>query len=168
MRPRTLVLVMFGILTASVLIRIVVFRYGLLPVTMEAVLKKAVAIEVYYYVGSANLGDPGFKPLLINDRAEVERLLSVLHTVDLSHGSRGNGYHPGNAMAGVSFVMPNGTQYGFNRGGEYYASRAALVGGGSSGNGVQLEVDPAFFYMLSEIVSRHEGRRIELASDSYK
>jgi hypothetical protein len=137
-----MVLVIFGILTASVLLRLVVFRYGLLPVTMEAVLKKAVAIQVLYQT------DVGQKQLWIGDRAQVDQLLSVLHTMQYAPGSHAYGRASGRALMNVNFIMPDGSQ--------------------RSLYGMAPDVDPAFFYVLSEIVSRHEGCRIDLASDAYK
>jgi hypothetical protein len=126
-----MVLVIFGILTASVMLRIIVFRYGLLPVTMEAVLKKAVAIQVVYQT------DVGQKQLWIGDRAQVDQLLSVLHTVQYPTGTHGYGHASGRVLMNLNFIMPDGSQ--------------------RSLYDMAPDVDPAFFYVLSEIVSRQEG-----------
>ena len=59
MHPRTLIILVAAILLASFGVRLVVFEYGLLPVSEQALLKKATSLTVSYSVpGKDAQGNP--------------------------------------------------------------------------------------------------------------
>jgi hypothetical protein len=149
MRPRTLALTILCILVVALVLRYCVYRYGWLPVTQEAVLKKAVDIRVTY------LMDRQPRLMIINDAAERRELLGLLRVNedlrDRYHSYRGwGGGPPAKDAASVSFTMPGVRSY------SYQLTPDNLMG--------ELLVSPAFFRKLDEIISRHEGRPIDVFS----
>ena len=83
MRPRTLFVLIGLIFLAAFALRFGVVRYGWLPTSEEAVLKRARAVTVCYYLGG------NYKSLLIDDPAEVQALLAALHVQrDEYYGAR--------------------------------------------------------------------------------
>jgi hypothetical protein len=142
MRPRTMVIAVLVLLLGAFGVRFLVVRFGLLPISQEAVLRHAVAVTVYYQV------DGKSKTLRISDAREMSELLTTLHLRrnDYSYYAfSGPGYNPGGGM--VVFHFPKGQQQshtmtGINQLGEF-------------------AVDPAFHTKLCEIVSRHEKKRID-------
>jgi hypothetical protein len=142
MNPRTTALVVFGILVGSLFLRLAVFRFGLLPVTAEAVLKKAKAIQVDYI----SKGLP--KSLRIDKPAEVAELLSVLRLDESNKWNDMGRFGRGTGARNISFEMPDGQRQSFE-----FTKRASI---GPFG------VAPAFYVKLCELVSQHEGRRIDI------
>src|SRR5882672_10258926 len=83
MRPRTLFVLIGLIFLTAFALRFGVVQYGWLPVSQEAVLKRATAITVtYHFQGN-------YKSLLIDDPADVNAALAALHVQrDDYHGTR--------------------------------------------------------------------------------
>jgi hypothetical protein len=140
MRPRTLVIAILALLIGAFGVRFLVVRFGLLPISQEALLRHAVAVTVYYEV------DGKSKAMRISDAGEINELLATLRITrnEYSYGYGGPGYNTGSGV--VVFHFPKGqqqshTMVGTNQMGEY-------------------AVDPAFHTKLCEIVSRHEKKKI--------
>jgi hypothetical protein len=152
MRPKTLALFIFFLFAAAMVARFCVYRYGLLPVTQEAVLKKALAIRVHFYLDQQmNIRD-------INESAQVRELLGLLRMTDdprtRYHYAFSRMGAPGGARPepALDFVMPGGGRFGSN-------STFELVGQNRMGS---FDVAPAFFHKINEILSQREGRPIDV------
>ncbi len=100
MRPRTLVIVGVVMFVGAVVLRFLVVQFGLLPVSEEVVLKKAVALKVTFFDstlvpvgnGKAKAFANPRKSVWIDDPAEVSEALAALHMKadgeDARYGSR--------------------------------------------------------------------------------
>jgi hypothetical protein len=149
MQPRTLAIVVVVLVGGAIGLRLLVVHFGLLPVSEEAVLKKATAITVTYYNGEK------VKSLRISDRDQLREALAALRIHEDRHGHYYGGFAIGMGMGvvpqtGVTFHFPNGTR------------REHLFSGG--GGYQNLELNGQFCEKLSEIISRHEGKRVDVLS----
>jgi hypothetical protein len=140
MHPRTMAIVVAGFLLAAIGGRFAVVQFGLLPISEEVVLKKAVALTVNYHV------DGKFKTYRISGPSEVREVLAALRVQRedyYRYNSWGGGWRPQ-----VSFHFPNGSR------------RDQSFEGPNQLGGFM--VDRAFCEKLNDIVSRHEGRKIDI------
>jgi len=148
MHPRTVLIIVALILGLAIGLRFLVLRTGFLPVNEEVVLKKAVVVRVTY----TRRGNPN--TVHISDPDELGELMSVLHL----RRDRDDMYFGGPRMGGggginsVDFLFPNGM-----------ARNTTMAYATQLGNH---EVDPRFHAKLCEIVSRHEGRHINILLDN--
>ncbi|HYV37073.1 MAG TPA: hypothetical protein VE988_15310 [Gemmataceae bacterium] len=143
MRPRTLAILAFVLLVGSVGLRQVVTYFGLLPVSEEVVLKKAVGLTVVYYVNGKA------KSQVISEPAELKDALAALK-IDPREEFYTHYYGWGNgSSASVEFWFPDGTR-----------RRHAIEGPVHLGS---YRVDPAFFRKLVEIINKREGKAIDLS-----
>jgi hypothetical protein len=148
MQIRTLAIFVVVLLVGAFILRFVVVRFGLLPVSEEVVLRKAAFLTVTYIDGGRS------KSLKIKDGAEVREVLATLRiqVTDTSYYDNvWGGPAPGwSAPLGpsVDFWFPDHT----NR--SYTISSPHVLG--------NMTVDPAFGRKLREIVSRHEGHPVDI------
>jgi hypothetical protein len=146
--PRWLlvVLLILAILAVAVGLRYVVVRFGLLPVSEEAVLRKAVKVTVYYRVGAET------KRLDLTG-PELHELFAALDVRrEDPYRSTGGPYGASATTAAptVEFHFPNGMA-------RIYALTTRTELG-------PLTVGPAFQEKLLALAARHEGRPIESLS----
>jgi hypothetical protein len=142
MHPRTLVILVVLTFGLALVGRFVVARFGLLPISEEAVLKKAKAVSVTYYSEGQN------KTLVINDRAEVQELLDTLHLLSEDYYGYSNFGVP--RLNTVIFVFPDNSL----RNCGFHGPEPFQLGDNM--------VDRAFYLKLCELVSRHEGRPVDV------
>lgn len=144
MRPRTVFFIVVLILLGAVGMRFLVVRFGLLPVSEQAVLRRAEAITVMYQVN----GVP--KMLYIGDRTEVNELLASLeiHNEDFQYYYGGSSRNFGTNTTQVKFHFPGGTEHSFP-----VYDRMKLG---------QFGVAPGFYDKLKAVVSRHEKATVDL------
>jgi hypothetical protein len=145
MHPRTVGIVVAGILVFALGMRFAVFHYGLLPVSEEVVLKKAVALSVGYTLDGNNR-----KSLTITNPDQVEEILSLMElrreTFRDEWRKGGPGAVPGTADLTFHFHDRSTRTLAFE-------ARDWLG---------QYRVNPRFYERLREIVSLSERKRIEL------
>jgi hypothetical protein len=146
MQPRTLAIAAFVLLAGSVALRYLVVHFGLLPVSEEAMLKKAVAITVTYFDQDQN------KSLSISDPEQLAGLLAALRMQDSElyyySGVTGGGGLWWPTPATVTFEFSNGLSRGHTFNGPYN------LGG--------YTVDEVFFNKLRTLVSNHEGHDVDI------
>ena len=145
MHPRTVAIVAVVVLAAAIGLRVLVVRYSLLPVSEEAVLKKAVAITVgYYHHGS-------FKKLQITDPEQVQDVLGTLRIVD----ELGMARNFGSLAAQGSLVSKIPIEFHFPQGvTREYTLQKQMLGG--------FVVDRDFYRKLNEIASQRVGQAIDI------
>lgn len=160
MRPRTLVIVGVVMFVGAVVLRFLVVQFGLLPVSEEVVLKKAVALKVTFFDstlvpvgnGKAKAFANPRKSVWIDDPAEVSEALAALHMKADGEDAR---YQPGWIWCRA---VPNPNphieiEFKFNE----KQSRTHSFEGS---NAVRLDgyfVDREFRNVIREIVKRHVG-----------
>jgi hypothetical protein len=152
MHPRTIAILVGSILLLGLVMRVVVYETGLLPVSQELILKQATALTVGYTSAGA------LKTVTINRPAELADLFAVLQV--RRPDERGDvialggppGLGPGGAGATVTFHFPDGT-----------ARQLAFQGPGWLG---PFHANPRFYQKLCDYVSRAEGRPVELLQDN--
>ena len=143
MHPRTVAVVGVVLLAGAIGLRLLAVHLNWLPVSDEVVLKKAVAISVRYHNGQK------FKTLHISDPAEVREVLAQLHMPD----DRDHYYGFARTMVAptdqpaISFHFPDGSRR------DHILDQMPYQG---------FEVNTSFYDKLSEVVSRHEGKRVKV------
>jgi hypothetical protein len=140
MHPRTVAIIAVALLVGAFVLRLLVVRFGLLPVSDEVVLKKAVAITVHYF-------DRGKKEVLvITNPGEVSALLATLRI-------KGNGY---SWVAQPQDLDPTPyIVFHFPRG----QASLPLVSPRSLGGN---KIDEAFYTQLNEVISLRRGRPVDI------
>jgi len=141
MRPRTLFVLLIVIFVGAFALRFGVVQYGWLPVSQEAVLKRAKAISVSY------VSEGVYKTVLIDDSADVKAILAELRIRrDDYYSSR----MPGIVVppTTVSFHFPGSHRRDYN-----------LESPNQLGN---YQLDRGFYEKLREIVSWKEGQQVDL------
>jgi hypothetical protein len=118
-------------------------KFSLLPVSEEAVLKRAVAVTVFYNLNNVN---KDLKALTIDEPDELKDLLAELRIRREDYiggfGMRGTRRHP------VKFHFPNGQVR------DHFLEGPNQLG--------EFVVDRGFYEKLCEIVSRHEGCTVDV------
>src|SRR5580765_833754 len=146
MHPRTLGITCVVLLVGSFGAEFFVERFGLLQLSEEIVLKRAVALGVNYYDGGE------LKAQYITDPVEVREVLATLRIQD-KEDYNGAYYYSDRAGSGVGtaveFRFPNGQ-----------VRNHRLYGGNTLGSRV---VDRAFTQKLAAIISQREGHAIDLS-----
>ena len=142
MHPRTLVLLLVLIFGLAVTGRFLVVRFGLLPVSEEAVLKRAVAVSVSYQLKGHS------KVLTIDNQAELRELLGSLHLLEENYYGYTRFGMP--RQQSVTFTFPGGK-----------ARHCSFEGPQPYRLGSNL-VDRTFYDKLCEVVSRHEGQPVDV------
>jgi hypothetical protein len=150
MHPRTVAIVVGSILLLGLVMRVVIYQTGLLPVSQELILKKATALTVGY----TNAG--ALKTLTIN---RPEELADVFAALQISRPNErddvmafGGPGVPGQAGGTVTFHFPDGT-----------SQQLSFQGAGWLG---PFHVNPLFYHKLREYVRRAEGRPVDLLEDN--
>lgn len=148
MHPRTVAIIVAGILGLAFGLRWLVFQTGFLPVNDEVVLKTAVALRVTFLVR----GNP--KSVLIDEREDVQALLTELRVRrEGDDYRRWGGPGPGsNGTTSVDFIFANGMQRNMPM---TYSTQLG-----------HHEIDSRFYAKLCEHLSSREGRRIDILSDN--
>jgi hypothetical protein len=142
MHPRTVAILIGAILVVSVGVRVLLFQGELLPLTDEAVLKRATSLTVFYQTAN------GQKALTVTRPEEVAELLSVLEMRSPRSAADDERALVNRRLAGgkVTFHFPDGTRLPLQ-----FSSEEQL------GNSL---VSPSFYVKLCRYVSRVEGRAI--------
>jgi hypothetical protein len=151
MHPRTVIIIVVLILFTSVGLRFLLPRLGWFMTDEETILKQATAIVVSFN----EEGVP--KRVVISNAAEVEAVLAKLRVRnhDRWDGPRptfGPGVGPWGSMAVIEFWFPDDSRRQYE-----LQSRTALG---------HLEIDPGFYQVLCDMLSRREGKRIELFGEN--
>jgi hypothetical protein len=142
MHPRTLVILLVLVFALAFGLRWLVTAYSLLPVSEEAVLKRAVAVTVSYNMGGQR------KTLTIDEPDELRDLLRTMRFQrEQWEGYTRHGMPP---QQTIDFRFPNGRSRHCNLEGPQPYQLSGFV------------VDKAFYDKLCEIVSRHEGRPVDV------
>jgi hypothetical protein len=142
MHPRTLGLLLVLIFGLALAGRFVVTKFSLLPVSEEAVLKRAVAVTVTYYFKGQT------KSLTIDNRAELRDLLGSLHVLQEDYYGYARFGMP--RQQAVTFTFPGGRTRHCN----FEGPQPYRLGSN--------QVDGAFYDKLCELVSRHEGEHVDV------
>jgi hypothetical protein len=151
MHLRTLGIVLVVIAALALGLRFAVVHFGWLPVSEQIVLKRATMVRVSYYAG------PQYKSLTLKDPAEVRELLGSLRITDdgeeryiySSSYSRVGG--PA-SLPSIEFVFPNGQ------------ARHYTISGPQPYHLGERVVHEDFYRTLCSIVSRHEGKPVDVVS----
>ncbi len=150
MHPRTVVLVVGLILLTSFGLRILIFQTGILPVSEELVMRQAVSLTVTYAVGGQAKTLTVDRPEALEDLFAVFRLRQREAHRDVVWRGGPVGQVP--VGGAVKFHFPDHTARQLQ-----FLSRDWLG---------EFEVDPRFYQRLCDLVSRAEGRRIDLLDDN--
>ncbi len=174
MHPRTLVIVMGAIVLVSFGVRFVVYQHELLPISEQALLKKAMSLTVAYDVpGKDKKGQPILLPktLTISNPEDIADLLSVLelhrerYRDELDDGPRFRRRNGGMVVADpwgregwtrgtakVTFHFPDGSTKP-RPPDEYQFADPGWLG--------QWKVNEQFYRKLCGHISRAEGRAVD-------
>ena len=152
MHPRTIGILVGSILLLGLVMRVVIFRTGLLPVSEELILKKATSLTIGYTTAA------GPKSLTINQPEQLVDLFAVLelrppnerHDRMEQWGGGGGGMV--GASGAVTFHFPDGTSRTLYFQGSNWLGRS--------------EVNPRFYDRLREQVSRAEGRPVRFLQEN--
>lgn len=149
MHPRTVAILVALILLLALVMRAVIYHTGLLPVSEELVLKQAVALTVTY----SNRGN--FKMLTID---RPEQLAEVFAVLDL----RRNDPRKDDMIFNQQGLLALGGQVTF-----HFPDRTTRLMVFRGQNWLEdAEVNPRFYAKLCELVSRAEGRPMQLLQDN--
>ena len=151
MRIRTLIVLAVVMLVGALTLRFAVIRFGWLPVSEEAVLKKAVALKVTYYVSDA-AGQSQAKSMWIDDSRQLSEALAMLHMGHMPDDDVDWDSEP--TRAAGQTIPPVEVLFMFD---DILARKHLLEGTGKLGG---YEVDRTFYDKLCEFVSKLEGRKI--------
>ncbi len=151
MHPRTIGILVGSILLLALVMRVVIYQTGLLPVSEELILKQATALTVGYTLA----GVP--KSVTINQPEQLADLFAVLDLYRANESKvempafAGPGGMPG-VGASVMFHFPDGTSR------VMYFNGANWLGGS--------EVNPRFYERLRAHISRIEGRPVHILQEN--
>jgi hypothetical protein len=143
MHPRTLVLLLILILGGAFALRFLVVRFGLLPVSEEAVLRRASAVTVSYSVR------PGVvETQTIDDPRELRELLGTIRIEN-------DEYYTTSGVSGTTGVVVT----------FHYPSGQQMLNVDSPDKLSNYKVDRAFYDTLNRILSDRKGQPVDLLND---
>ncbi len=141
MHPRTLLILLVLLFGGAFALRFLVIRFALLPVTQEAVLRRATSLSVTYN------SPQGYQTQVISDPRELKPLLAAIRVEQddyyYSFGSGGRG-------ANLTFHFPSGQQ------------PLTLESSDKLGS---YKVDRAFYDQLNKILSERAGHPVDVLYD---